>query len=92
MMFVDKFAGTRPFLALSALCVVTLVAAIGAQRGAHSRRTRRGRFELLRDQHDRLELREERRALLDELERERRERLEAQESQTAHAGVPTPEA
>ena len=38
-----------------------------------------GRFELLRDQHERLELlREERRMLLDELERERRERLEAQ--------------
>ena len=48
------------------------------------------RFELLRDQHDRLEPREERRPLLDELELERRERLEAQESQTAHAGVPTP--
>lgn len=76
----DRFAGTHPFLALSALCIVTLAAAIGAQRGAHSRRTRRGRFELLRDQHERLELlREERRMLLDELERERRERLEAQE-------------
>ena len=38
-----------------------------------------GRFELLRDQHERLELlREERRMLLDVLERERRERLEAQ--------------
>ncbi len=35
-----------------------------------------GRFELLRDQHERLELlHEERRMLLDELERERRERL-----------------
>jgi hypothetical protein len=39
-----------------------------------------GRFELLRHQHDRLELlREERRVLLDEFERERRERLETQE-------------
>jgi hypothetical protein len=46
---------------------------------AHGRRARRGRFELLRDQHERPPLlREERRMLLDMLERERRERLEAQ--------------
>jgi hypothetical protein len=39
-----------------------------------------GRFELQRDQRERLELlREERRVLLDELERERWKRLEAQE-------------
>jgi len=69
-----------PFLALGALGVANLVAAIGALRG-----TRRAeeigeeRLELLSDQHERLELlREERRMLLDELERERRERLEAQ--------------
>src|ERR671916_654308 len=37
------------------------------------------RFELLRDQHERLELlREERRTLIEEFERERREHLEAQ--------------
>ena len=71
----DKLSGMLPFLALGALGVANLVAAIGALRG-----TRRaevlgeGRFELLRDQHERLELlREERRMLLDELERERRE-------------------
>jgi hypothetical protein len=68
-----------PSLALGALSVANLDAAIGALQG-----TRRAealgewRFELLRDQHDRLELlREERRVLLDELERG--ERLEAQE-------------
>jgi hypothetical protein len=80
-MVVDKLSGMLPFLALGALGVVNLVAAVGALRGA--RRTEElgeGRFELLRDQHDRLELlREERGMLLDELERERRERLEAQE-------------
>jgi hypothetical protein len=80
-MVVDKLSGMLPFLALGALGVVNLVAAVGALRGA--RRTEElgeGRFELLRDQHDRLELlREERGMLLDELERERRERLEAQD-------------
>ena len=46
---------------------------------AHDRRARRGRFELLRDQHERSPLlREERRMLLDVLEHERRQRLEAQ--------------
>jgi hypothetical protein len=46
---------------------------------AHGRRARRGRFELLRDQNERPTLlREERRMLIDVLERERRERLEAQ--------------
>ena len=45
---------------------------------AHGRRARRGSFELLRDQNERRSLlREERRMLLDLLERERRERLEA---------------
>ena len=76
-MFVDKVMELLPFLALG---VATLVAALGALRG--SRRAEElgeGRFELLRDQHERLELlREERRMLLDEFERDRRERLEAE--------------
>ncbi len=77
----DKFSGMLPFLAIGVLGVANLVAAVGALRGAHrAEELGEGRFELLRDQHDRLELlREERRMLLDELERERRERLEAQE-------------
>ena len=69
-----------PFLALGILGVATLSVAVGALRSA-----RRGeqlgedRLELLRDQHERLELlREERRTLTEELELERRERLEAQ--------------
>ncbi len=80
-MFVDKLWGMLPFLALGALGVANLVAAIGALRGTRrAEELGEGRFELLRDQHERLELlREERRMLLDELERERRERLEAQE-------------
>jgi hypothetical protein len=80
-MFVDKLSGMLPFIALGALGVANLVAAIGALRGARrAEELGEGRFELLRDQHERLELlREERRMLLDELERERRERLEAQE-------------
>src|SRR5687768_8750296 len=78
-MFVDKLSELLPFLTLGALGV-NLVAAVGALRGARrSEELREGRFELLRDQHERLELlREERRMLLDELERERRERLVAQ--------------
>jgi hypothetical protein len=81
MMFVDKLSGMLPFLALGALGVVNLVAPIGALRGTRrAEELGEGRFELLRDQHERLELlREKRRVLLDELERERRERLEAQE-------------
>ena len=77
----DKLSGMLPFLALGALGVANLVAAIGALRGVRrAEELGEGRFELLRDQHERLELlREERRMLLDELERERRERLEAQE-------------
>jgi hypothetical protein len=70
-MFVDKLSGMLPFLALGALGVANLVAAIGALRGTRrAEELGEGRFELLR---------EERRMLLDELERERRERLEAQE-------------
>jgi hypothetical protein len=77
---VDKLLGMLPFLALGALGVANLAAAVGALRGAgRTEELGESRFELLRDQHDRLELlREERRMLLDELERERRERLEAQ--------------
>src|SRR5215210_1300053 len=62
------------------LGVVNVVAAIGALRGAHRAEVLgEGRFELLRDHHERPPLlHEERRMLLDELERERRERLEAQ--------------
>ena len=79
-MFVDKLSELLPFLTRGALGVVNLVAAVGAPRGARrSEELGEGRFELLRDQHERLELlREERRMLLHELERERRERLEAQ--------------
>ena len=77
----DKLSGMLPFLALGTLGVANVVAAVGALRGARrAEELGEGRFELLRDQHDRLELlREERRVLLDELERERRDRLEAQE-------------
>jgi hypothetical protein len=80
MMFVDKLSGMLPFLALGALGVANLIA-VSALRGARrAEELGEGRFELLRDQHERLELlREERRMLLDELKRERRERLEAQE-------------
>jgi hypothetical protein len=79
-MIVRKLSELLPFLTLGALGVVNLVAAVGALRGARrSEELGEGRFELLRDQHERLELlREERTMLLDELERERRERLEAQ--------------
>jgi len=78
-MFVDKLSGMLPFLALGALGVANLVP-VGALRGARrAEELGEGRFELLRDQHERLELpREERRMLLDELNDERRERLEAQ--------------
>ena len=76
----DKLTEMLPFLALGAVGVMNLVAAVGALRSAHgAEELGEGRIELLRDQHERLELlREERKMLLDELERERRERLEAQ--------------
>jgi len=80
-MFMDNLSGMLPFLALGAVGVANLGAAIGALRGTRrAEELREGRFELLRDQHDRLELlrEEERRMLLDELERERQQRLEAQ--------------
>ena len=45
----DKLSGLLPFLALSALGVVTLVAAIGALRSARrAEELGEGRFELLR--------------------------------------------
>ena len=79
-MFVDKVSGMLPFLALGALGVANLVAIGALQSARRAEELGEGRFELLRDQHERLELlREESRVLLDELERERRERLEAQE-------------
>ena len=56
-MFVDKLSGMLPFLALGALGVANLVAAIGALRGARrAEELAEGRFELLREQHERLEL------------------------------------
>src|SRR5215217_8855488 len=77
-----------PFLALSTLGVANLVIAVGSLRGTHrAEELGEGRYELLRDQHERLELlREERRMLLDELERERRDRLEAQKRVNSSCG------
>ena len=76
----DKLSGMLPFLALGTLGVANLIATVGALRGSRrAEEVGEERYELLRDQHERLELlREERKTLLDELERERRERLEAQ--------------
>jgi hypothetical protein len=69
-----------PFLALGALGIATLGVASGALRSAlRAEKLGEDRFELLRDQHERLELlREERRVLTEGLEFERGERLEAQ--------------
>ena len=69
-----------PFLVLGALGIATLGVALGALRSAlRAEKLGEDRFELLRDQQERLELlREERRVLTEELEFERRERLEAQ--------------
>lgn len=56
-MFVDKLSGMLPLLALGALGVANLVAAIGTLRGARrAEELGEGRFELLREQHERLEL------------------------------------
>jgi hypothetical protein len=79
-MFVDKAFGDASLPRPQCLGVANLVAAIGALRGARRAEVLgEGRFELLRDQHERPPLlHEERRMLLDVLERERRERLEAQ--------------
>jgi hypothetical protein len=80
MIFVNAPMQMFPFLALGAVGIATLVVAVGALRSARrSEELGENRFELLREQHERLELlREERRMLVEELERERRERLEAQ--------------
>src|SRR3712207_4093347 len=69
-----------PFLVLGALGIATLGVALGALRSAlRAEKLGENRFELLRDQHERLELlREERQVLIEELEFERRELLEAQ--------------
>ena len=79
-LFLETVTQTLPFLALGALGLANILIAAGALRSA-----RRGeqlgedRFELLRDQGERLKLlREERKTLLEELELERQERLEAQ--------------
>ena len=68
------------FFALGALGIVTLGVASGALRSAlRAEKLGENRFELLRDQQERLELlREERRVLTEELGFERRERLQAQ--------------
>ena len=60
--------------------VRTLGVAVGTLRSAHrSEQLGEDRFELLHDQHGRLELlREERRVLIEELDLERKERGEAQ--------------
>jgi superfamily II DNA helicase RecQ len=80
MMFVNAPMQMFPFLALGAVGIATLVVAVGALRSSRrSEELGENRLELLREQHERLELmREERRMLVEELERERRERLEAQ--------------
>jgi hypothetical protein len=53
-MFVDKLSEMLPLLAIGALGVADLVAAIGVLRGARSaEELGEGRFELLRDQHER---------------------------------------
>ena len=89
MMFVNNLWGMLPFLALGALGLANLVAAVGALRVARrAEELGEGRFELLRDQHERLELlREERSVLLDELERELqrlREELELEREGRTH--------
>jgi hypothetical protein len=70
-----------PYLVLGALGIATFVVASGALRSAlRAEELGEGRFELLRDQQERLELlREERQVLTEGLVFERRERLQAQE-------------
>jgi hypothetical protein len=69
-----------PFFALGALGIATFAVASSARRSAlRAEKLGEDRFELLRDQQERLELlREERRVLSEELEHERRELLTAQ--------------
>jgi F0F1-type ATP synthase assembly protein I len=82
MILVDRVIELVPFLTLGILGFVTLGFAAGTLRSA--RRTEQlseDRLDLLRDHHERLELmREERRMLLEELERESRERQQLIES------------
>jgi hypothetical protein len=80
MIRVDRVIELIPFLALGILGFVTLGFTAGTLRSARrSEQLGEDRLDLLRDHHERLELlREERKTLLVELERERRERLEAQ--------------
>ena len=79
-MFLDTATQMLPFLALGILGVCTFLVALGALRSARrAEQLGEGRYELLRDQAERLELlREERKTLIEELELERGERLEAQ--------------
>jgi predicted nuclease with TOPRIM domain len=80
MIRVDRVIELIPFLALGILGFVTLGFTAGTLRSARrSEQLGEDRLDLLRDSHERLELlREERKTLLVELERERRERQEAQ--------------
>jgi hypothetical protein len=80
-MFLDPVTEMLPFLPLGALGVATLGVAVSDRRSARrSEQLGEDRFELLCDQGERLELlREERRALTEELDLERQERLEAQQ-------------
>ncbi len=80
MMFIDPLTQMLPLLALGALGVATLLVAAGALRSARrGERLAEDRYELLREQGERLEvLREERKTLTEELGLERRERLQAQ--------------
>jgi hypothetical protein len=56
-MFVDKLLWILPFLALGTLGLANLVAAVSALRGTRrAEELGEGRYELLRDQHERLEL------------------------------------
>ncbi len=79
-MLIDTPTQMLPFLALGALGVATLLVAAGALRSARrGERLAEDRYELLREQGERLEvLREERKTLTEELGLERRERLQAQ--------------
>ena len=76
----DRLMELLPFLALGTLGLVTLsFAAIILRSARRAERLGEDRLDLMYDQHERLELlREERKTLLEELERERQERLEAQ--------------
>ena len=79
-MFIETLAEMLPFLALGALGVATLLVAAFALRSARrGERLGEDRYELMREQAERLTvLREERKTLTEELELERRERVQAQ--------------